>query len=190
MLVKTTTTQNYFEIDNSFWQQHEGTPMGSPISSMLAEIFLQHLQEAHYPNFIKNRHIKYINQYVDDIFIIYDSPHATAEQIMDDHNKMHKNKKYTLEKEANQTLNYLDLKLHKQRGKITIGIHHNLPKLTLQYIIGQTILQNKRAAYEYNYMIHRINALRITQVPKSEEYNRIKAIARNNRYRYPTANYM
>jgi hypothetical protein len=43
MLVKTTMTQNYFEIDNSFWQQHEGTPMGSPISSMLAEIFLQHL---------------------------------------------------------------------------------------------------------------------------------------------------
>jgi hypothetical protein len=79
--------------------------MGSPISSLLAEIFLQYLEEAHYPNLIKNKYIKYISCYVDDIFIIYDSAHATAEQIMDNHNKM-QSIKYTLKKEVNQTLNY------------------------------------------------------------------------------------
>jgi retron-type reverse transcriptase len=53
ILIKTIVTQNYFEAENSFLQQHEGTPIGSPISGILAEIFLQYLEEAHYPNFIK-----------------------------------------------------------------------------------------------------------------------------------------
>lgn len=75
-------------------------------------------------NFINNKHIKYINRYADDIFsVIYDSAYSTAEQIKNDHNKMHKNMKYTLKNEESQTLYYLELKL--QRQKITIGIHHN-----------------------------------------------------------------
>jgi hypothetical protein len=40
-LLKVTIFQNYFITDNTFWQQENGTPMGSPISSILAEIFLQ-----------------------------------------------------------------------------------------------------------------------------------------------------
>jgi hypothetical protein len=62
-----TTTQNYLEFDNTFWQQHEGTPMGSPISSMLVEIFIQYLEDTHYPNLVKKRHIKLIQIYIDDI---------------------------------------------------------------------------------------------------------------------------
>jgi hypothetical protein len=49
-VLKTTMSQNYFEFDNIIWQQENGTPMGSPISSILAEIFLQHLEL----NFIQN----------------------------------------------------------------------------------------------------------------------------------------
>jgi hypothetical protein len=37
-LAKVTIHQNYFESNNMFWQQDSGTPMGSPISSILAEI--------------------------------------------------------------------------------------------------------------------------------------------------------
>jgi hypothetical protein len=36
---------------------------------------------------------------------------------MDDRDKMHKSMKYTLEKEENQTLNYLDLKPQRQKEK-------------------------------------------------------------------------
>jgi hypothetical protein len=49
--------------------------MGSPISSIMAEIFLKQLEQIHYPELIKNRHIrKHIRRYVDDIIIMYDSP--------------------------------------------------------------------------------------------------------------------
>jgi hypothetical protein len=42
-LVKVTVSQSYFDSDNTYWQQGSGTPMGSLISSILAEIFLQNL---------------------------------------------------------------------------------------------------------------------------------------------------
>jgi hypothetical protein len=42
-LIKITMSQNCFEFDNVIWQQEHGTPMGSPISNILLEIFLQHL---------------------------------------------------------------------------------------------------------------------------------------------------
>jgi hypothetical protein len=43
---------------------------------------------------------------------------------MDDQKKMHKNIKYTLEKEQNLTLNYLHLKLQRQKEKFTTVMHH------------------------------------------------------------------
>jgi hypothetical protein len=35
-LIKTTTEQHYFTFHNNFWKQETGTPMGSPISSIIA----------------------------------------------------------------------------------------------------------------------------------------------------------
>ena len=35
--------QNYFEFNSKIYQQQEGLAMGSPLSSIIAEIFLQHI---------------------------------------------------------------------------------------------------------------------------------------------------
>jgi hypothetical protein len=37
-------------------QQKDDTPMGSPISSILSEIFLQDLESKFYSNVVENRH--------------------------------------------------------------------------------------------------------------------------------------
>jgi hypothetical protein len=49
--------------------------MGAPSSSILSEIFLQHIEHIH-PPILARKH-KFINyfRYVDDILLIYDSPH-------------------------------------------------------------------------------------------------------------------
>jgi hypothetical protein len=39
--INVTVNQNYFEFEDSIWQQTDGMPVGSPISSIFAEIFLQ-----------------------------------------------------------------------------------------------------------------------------------------------------
>jgi hypothetical protein len=105
----------YFETDSKYWLQHIGTAMGSPISSIVAGIFLQQMEEKYYPDLIKSRHIKY--------------NHTSAEQILLDHYQIHKNMKYTLEKESDQILNFLDLKIHRVDNKLTLCTNQK-PKQT------------------------------------------------------------
>jgi hypothetical protein len=81
--------------------------MGSPISSILAEIFLKNLEMKFYPDLIRRRHIQFIARYVDDALIIYDSTKATAEDILADHNNLHPSMKYNLEVEHNGSINFL-----------------------------------------------------------------------------------
>jgi hypothetical protein len=89
-LMKVTMKQNYFLFEGTVWQQENGTPMRSPISSILAEIFLQNLETRFYPDLIRSRrHIQFIGKYVDDVLIICDSTKATAEDILSDHNNIH-----------------------------------------------------------------------------------------------------
>ena len=41
LLLESTLKQNYFSYDNKYYIQKDGLPMGSPISSVLSEIYLQ-----------------------------------------------------------------------------------------------------------------------------------------------------
>ena len=40
-------SQNYFMFKNKIYQPEKEVSMGSPISSTIAEIFLQHLEDVH-----------------------------------------------------------------------------------------------------------------------------------------------
>ena len=49
--IKVTLNQNYFQYDNKYFQPTKGITMGSPISSVIAEIYLQFFEKI----FIKHR---------------------------------------------------------------------------------------------------------------------------------------
>jgi hypothetical protein len=78
------------KVNDVVWQHIDGTPVGSPVSSIPAEIFIQEIENKYYPNITKNRHILFIVRYVDDILIIFDAASTTAESILEDHNAIHK----------------------------------------------------------------------------------------------------
>jgi hypothetical protein len=182
-LLKVTIYQNYFESSNTIWQQENGTPMGSPISSILAEIFLQNLENIWYPNMINKRHIQYIGRYVDDVLIVYDSALATANDILRDHNEMHPNIKYNMEIEEKDYISYLDLNLHRNLNNIHLGIYRK-PTFT-NVVIPQSSnhpASHKRAAFHY--MLDRASKLPLTDIEKQKEITVIKTIAKNNGYTF------
>ncbi|KAJ4436486.1 hypothetical protein ANN_16517 [Periplaneta americana] len=49
------TKQNYFTYNNKYYTQTEGLPMGSPISSILVEIFLHHIEQTYILNKDNNK---------------------------------------------------------------------------------------------------------------------------------------
>lgn len=65
--VKLVLSSTYFKFNNKYYRQTFGTPMGSPLSPILADIVLQNIEE----NALKylDFHIPLYYRYVDDILL-------------------------------------------------------------------------------------------------------------------------
>jgi len=68
---KTILKQNYFQYNEQLFQPDKGIAMGSPISSTMAEVYLQFLEETYVKQWLDSKEITYYKRYVDDILIIY-----------------------------------------------------------------------------------------------------------------------
>jgi len=74
-------SQNYFMFQNQIYQPEKEISMGSPISSTIAEIFLQYLENIHIKQLLNTKNIILYTRYVDDILIICDTTPTGTDQI-------------------------------------------------------------------------------------------------------------
>jgi len=115
--------QNYFTQNNDIIYQYDGIAMDAPSSGLIAEMFLQHTEQKHLP-LITHKH-KIINycRYIGDILIILDSTHTNIQQILKDFNTLHPKLHCTAEMEKDQSLNYLDVSIHRTPTHINTAIY-------------------------------------------------------------------
>jgi hypothetical protein len=95
---------------------------GSPISSTVAGILLQYIENIHIKHLIESRNIVYYARYVDDIFAIYDITKASRDEIQYV-DRIHKNLKLTITLENNNQVSFLDLLITRQNHKLDIDIY-------------------------------------------------------------------
>ena len=86
--------------------------MGSPLAPTLASLFLSNLENK-INTFIGNKPLLY-KRYVDDIFLIFNNEYD-IKPFFNFMNSLHKNIKFTFEKENNNTLNFLDILIKKTK---------------------------------------------------------------------------
>jgi hypothetical protein len=77
---------------------------GSPISSTIAEIFLQHYEHILIKHWIEDTTIIYYSRYTDDIFIIFNTKHTTEDIILNNMNYTHKNIQFKMTTEEITTI--------------------------------------------------------------------------------------
>ena len=65
--------QNYFTFDGKFFEQGEGFAMGSPLSGLLADIYLNFYENNYLLSNCNSYHDKIISytRYVDDTFMVF-----------------------------------------------------------------------------------------------------------------------
>ncbi|CAL8128770.1 unnamed protein product [Orchesella dallaii] len=103
-LLNLTMKNNYFIWKKNVYRQKTGTPMGSPVSPVFAELFLQKLENS----LVKgNSNIHFWRRLVDDVFAVI--PYDKTTSILDELNSFHPAIQFTIEEESNHTLPFLDV---------------------------------------------------------------------------------
>ena len=97
--------------NNKLYKQVDGASMGIKVAPIISNIFMDHFECKHMEELI-NLGVKIWWRYVDDTFIIIKNKEQ-AEKILEFLNKQHETIKFTMEKENNNTLNFLDVKIKR-----------------------------------------------------------------------------
>ena len=89
-LLETILRQNFFQHNERLFQPEKGIAMDSPISSTVAEIYLQYIEEMYIKQWLDSKEIIYYKRYVDDILIIYDQNRTNEQAILHQINTVYK----------------------------------------------------------------------------------------------------
>ena len=95
-----------FQYEGTYYRQTSGTPMGSPLSSFLAEAVMQDLERQ---ALLNDTEVKLWNRYVDDILSIIKTKHIKT--LFDTINNITNGIKFTMEKEKDGQIAFLDMLL-------------------------------------------------------------------------------
>lgn len=113
-------SSTYFTFNDIIYKQTYGTPMGSPISPIIADIVMQDLETSILTRL--NIQLPFYYRYVDDIVLA--APKDKIVDILDEFNGYHSRLKFTYELENNSSLSFLDLELRISDNKILIDWFH------------------------------------------------------------------
>lgn len=119
----------FFTFNKRIYKQIFGTPMGSPLSPVIADMVLQDIEEVaiHSLPF----YLPFYFRYVDDIFLA--APSEQVDHLLEIFNSLHKRLQFTIEVSTNNSLNFLDVLATISDGNIILDLYHK-PTFSKRYL--------------------------------------------------------
>lgn len=182
-LISLCLNQNICSFDRSVFKFKDGLPMGAPLSSMVADIFVNAL-EVRFLNYSEASNILFYRRYVDDILMVWGGDEGSLTRFFKKLNRCDGNTQFTLEHGTDNgtKINYLDLgirliannedtylipefEIYRKPGFTGVSIHNS----------SNHPVVHKYAAF--NSHIHRLLSLPLKKDAFDKEVQTIKAIA-------------
>ena len=124
----------YFKFQGHFYQQKFGTAMGSPVSPLIANLFMEDLEKKAIATAPPNIRPRLWKRYVDDILAVV--PKGATQCLLDHINSIDPTNsiKFTIEEMTDNHIPFLDADIHvKQDGSLKLKIYRK-PTHTNQYL--------------------------------------------------------
>ena len=120
-LVKLCVTNNVFSFDNNYYRQKNGCSMGSSLSPVLANLYMEYFESCILPQIIPQGMKWY--RYVDDIFTIWNDSWGPFETFFQRLNSLVPNIKFKVEWEVEGKLPFLDVLVLRENGKLSFTVY-------------------------------------------------------------------
>jgi hypothetical protein len=154
-ICKLVIAQNYFQHANNQYIREQGLAMGAPTSSLLPEIYLQHLESTKIFYILRNHQLIGYFRYMDDILIIYKNNLTNILEILRLFNSISTTLTFTMEEETNSSLNFLDKSIHKTDNKISCSIYRK-PTFTDTIVPSDSCHPNEHKMAAVRFFANRI----------------------------------
>jgi hypothetical protein len=168
-LLKVIIDQNYSQFLGQTYVQNEGLAMGAPTSSILSEIYLQHLESSRIYNISPSFGIVGYFRYVDELLLIYERK-TDIEDLLNCFNNITPKLNFTIEKETKGSINFLHITIHREENSFSIYIYR---KPTYEYthsIIPNDSCQPTEHKYAAKrYLQNRMNNYQLSRDKKERE---------------------
>ena len=169
----------YFMAQGDLYLQKEGAAMGSPVSPLVANIFMEWFEERALATAVNPP--SFWQRYVDDTFVIIKKNHVTS--FTDHINNVHPSIKWTMEEEKEGKLPMLDTLAHRREdGTIKVTIYRK-PTHTDQYLAMDSHHPQQHKLGVIRTLVHRAETLITDPADKVTELNNIKAALANCGYK-------
>ena len=122
-IVCTVLKQNYFTFQGISYSRPIGLVMGAPSSAILSEVYLQHLEHFKIADILLKHNVIGYFRYVDDILLVYNEECTDINEIYDSFNSLAPTIKFTLTKESDNQINFLDLTIHNSNNSLSSNIY-------------------------------------------------------------------
>jgi hypothetical protein len=176
-LVDLVVSQKVFQFNNTIYKQKSGLSIGCPLSPILAEVFMNQLEKG---IMRKEWRPRFYRRYVDDIIAIV--PRGQGEKILEEMNKMHKSIEFTIEKEKEGKIPFLDLMISREKGIFEFEVYRKpTDKPICIRADSYSPPEHKQATFES--LFHRAYNLPLTKEGFKKEINYIYNLGKKNGFR-------
>ena len=127
-------TTTAFQLGEDYYQQTEGMAMGSPLSPVIANIYMEHFEDMALEMAPLKPSVWL--RYVDDTFVLWEHQEDVA-AFLEHINSLRPSIQFTMEREKNNKLPFLDVEVERASGRFTTSVYRK-PTTTGRYLNFQS----------------------------------------------------
>lgn len=173
----------YFTFENVVYRQIFGTPMGSAVSPLFADLVMDDLEKFCLEKLKKDRNITplFYYRYVDDILLCIPQDRTVLAHVLTTFNSYDDHIEFTHEIEKDNKINFLDITLIRQDDNIITNWYRKeiFTTRTLNYFSNHTDQQKKNIVYNLidraiklaDPRFHNSNILIVKKILKINDYD-------------------
>ena len=168
-----------FRFQNKVYKQVDGVAMGNPLAPIIADLWMQKIEEK-LNRFSTNKPMIWL-RYVDDVFCLFTISKTKIEEFHTRIDKWHKNLKFTLVFEEDNSISFLDVLVTRQEDKLATSMYRK-PTHTGLYMLWDSCQNRRYKLGLIRTLVIRIYRICSTETAKKEELDTLRSTLLDNGY--------